>query len=1230
MRTRYAFHVLSAIMILVILLTGLATVSSAGPSEPAQAVTTPSGRVTSIVPPPPQVVEQMQQEGRSLPDLQSYKLSPSPVQPRPLQGNLNLLAILVDFTGTPGTVTNLTVLDNLVFAPPVSTRGSVRDYYDEVTRSNITLVTVNPVNTTGWRASGNTMAFFGAGQYGMGPTFPQNAGGMVAAVLPALDPLIDFSNYDNDGDGEVDTMVVIHAGTGAEWSLNPNHIWSHASAISWMGGSPPTFDGVLVDHYVTVPEYWEPSLVGPSTTDMTVGVICHEIAHGLFGVVDLYDLDVSSLGIGSWGLMSYGDWNGPAKYNSFLGYNVTDGSSPAWPMAWTRLVMGIDTAPLVWWSQSGVLLPPVETTANAAIRLKSDVLAAQEYFLLENRQRITNGYDEWLPSSGLLIWHVDEMQWSIYAGPNNDWECLSFPPNHHCWGFCTSTHYLVSLEQADGQDHLEHNTNYGDTGDPFPGSSGNTAWQPYLTNPVNPESGSWYDSACGTSSCIDITNIHLDTSTPKNAILDINQAACSQDEADLGDAPASWNNYGDTPMTAYFPMPPLPMVQAWFPTVYYYPGSSPHPPGPLHHFCQVDAWLGPPVYPTGEFNADWPPDQDGQTNIIPTNDVADMDSIVGPRGYDDGLVLPVPLAPCNTTSLQYTATVTTQAPYGFPMPRFVNAWFDWNRDGDWGDTISCPGGTQAPEWAVQDEVVSLGPGLHYLSTLPFVASVVIAENTPFEIWMRLSIADMPAAAPGDGRGPFDGYDLGETEDYLLHLFPNLYVTADPPGSVPPGAQIMYHIQNNPVGNVLGVGAVVSDVLPMGIEYVTSIPPGTYDPGSRTVTWNTPIIPGQLDNIDLIVDVTGTPGQVITNTAYLLWGDTLWARAPYVFQIACAPDDPHAEFVWSVPACAGNPVSFTNLSTGTLPIAYAWDLDGDGDTDSTEEHPTWTYGTPGSYTVTLTATNACSQSLVSYPVPVEQPVQGVVIAGPASLLVDQVGFYTATLSPPDAESPWVLWDNGDSTLTTTRSWDTAGQYTLVVTAGNDCGTVVDTFDVLVSGSCISLTGVNIAGPASLQVGEEGIFSASPQPPTATNPIYLWSNGDIGDNTVYSWTVPGTYDVEVTASNCQGVAVSNTVSVLVTNECVSLTAVTIAGPSSLQVGEEGTFNVTPKPPTATNPAYLWSNGLSGSSTTYSWPVAGNYTVTVTGTNCTNVVVQDHFPVVVRDEFRIYLPVVLRAAP
>jgi len=49
------------------------------------------------------------------------------------------------------------------------------------------------------------------------------------------------------------------------------------------------------------------------------------------------------------------------------------------------------------------------------------------------------------------------------------------------------------------------------------------------------------------------------------------------------------------------------------------------------------------------------------------------------------------------------------------------------------------------------------------------------------------------------------------------------------------------------------------------------------------------------------------------------------------------------------------VKFTDLSTGTV-TSWAWDFDGDGITDSTEQNPTHTYVYSGIYTVKLTVSN----------------------------------------------------------------------------------------------------------------------------------------------------------------------------------------------------------------------------------------------------------------------------------
>lgn len=870
--------VLALILMIGLFLGPAPTPLAAGASE-----TQSPNRVTSIVPPPLAVTERLRLQGQALPSFHQLKASPSPVKPRTLQGSVNLLAILVDFSDNGATVTaNLAAFDNLIFAPPVVGRGSVRDYFNAVSYGNVDLVTVNPLSSPGygWQRAPGTYAYYVNGQYGLSGPYPNNAGGMVADVLPLVDPLVDFSNYDNDGDGAVDTLLVIHAGTGAEFSADVNHVWSHASAISLMGGSAyASADGVTVDRYVTVPEgldFLTPGQVTTTSTDMTIGVPCHEIAHGIWGLPDLYDLDLSSNGIGQWGLMSYGDWNGPAKWDPYLGYSITDGSSPALPSAWSRIVAGFDTYYLAFGPTDSSCMVAAESLPGQIYRFKTTALAPQEYFLMENRQQMSGGYDQFLPGSGMIFWHVDEAMWSIYGGPDNNSECRSLP-NPHCWGTCTTSHYLVSVEQADGFDHLEYGTNTGDTGDPFPGSTANTAWQWYWNNPRNPESGSWYGSSCFPDSCLDIYGIYVQP--PFNVCFSIAQASCADAEADLGDAPASVNNYMPQPMTAYPADGPFPYVPAYFPTVFFYP---PLISGPRHHFCQVDSWLGSSV--TGELQADGGPDQDGVNNIDPPSDTPDRDSTSIGWGFDDALPWNIPLANCAQVSLPYTVTVGSTSIF----PRYVNVWLDMNRDGDWGDTLTCPGSLPAPEWAVQDQVLNVGQGVYQMSSPAFLPRITIAEDAAFESWLRISIAEMPAPAPQDGRGPNIGYDLGETEDHHLGLFPTLLKTADLTGDPLPGELITYHIEYQADGNVVAQGVVISDVLSTGLQYVSSSPPGAHNPATRSVVWTTNLVPFQPQTLDLVVRVTGAPSDTITNTAYLLWGNAIWRRSAFDFQVGSFP------------------------------------------------------------------------------------------------------------------------------------------------------------------------------------------------------------------------------------------------------------------------------------------------------------------------------------------------------
>jgi PKD repeat protein len=87
----------------------------------------------------------------------------------------------------------------------------------------------------------------------------------------------------------------------------------------------------------------------------------------------------------------------------------------------------------------------------------------------------------------------------------------------------------------------------------------------------------------------------------------------------------------------------------------------------------------------------------------------------------------------------------------------------------------------------------------------------------------------------------------------------------------------------------------------------------------------------------------------------------------------AQDPPVAAFTAN-PSSGPAPlnVSFTDQSTN-LPTSWAWDFDTDGTVDSTLQNPSFTYGSQGTYTATLTATNAAGSNATSRTISVGAPL-----------------------------------------------------------------------------------------------------------------------------------------------------------------------------------------------------------------------------------------------------------------
>ncbi len=342
----------------------------------------------------------------------------------------NAIVLLVDFEDHPAQV-NASFFDTLMF--DTDTTGTVNDYYNEVSYGNFNITTQDMPSTIGWIRAPRSYSYYVGTNNGMG-NYPYNAQKLVEDVVALADQYVDFSQYTYDSDNYVDGLIIVHSGTGAEFSGSDDDIWSH----KWSTSDSLDVDGVSAYVYSIQPEFWnEPG-------DMTCGVYVHELGHSIFGLPDLYDRDYSSEGLGKWSLMAGGSWNG--------GF----GSSPAHPDAWSRIRMGFVTPIVVESETLNASIPAVENSP-VIYRLQTAGMSSREYFLVENR--LKTGYDYALSSQGLLIYHIDEAMWSYPLQNDNEW----YP------GHTSSGHYLVALEQADALWELEKNEGDADSGDPFPG-----------------------------------------------------------------------------------------------------------------------------------------------------------------------------------------------------------------------------------------------------------------------------------------------------------------------------------------------------------------------------------------------------------------------------------------------------------------------------------------------------------------------------------------------------------------------------------------------------------------------------------------------------------------------------------------------------------------------------------------------------------------------------------------
>ncbi len=302
--------------------------------------------------------------------------------------------------------------------------------------------------------------------------------------------------------------------------------------------------------------------------------------------------------------------------------------------------------------------------------------------------------------------------------------------------------------------------------------------------------------------------------------------------------------------------------------------------------------------------------------------------------------------------------------------------------------------------------------------------------------------------------------------------------------------------------------------------------------------------------------------------------------------------------------------------GQPPHTWAWDF-GDGGTD-TQQNPSHSYLTAGTFTARATATDALgvpgtASVVVKVVTPLSVTIQGLpATLGPAPLTVNVSSAVSGGLAPYTYD-----WDFGDGSqhsqsAADQHTWVTPGVYNVALAVTDSCNnTVTKTLEINAYGPVAPAPTVNFAcGYAPLNVIFNGATTGGVPPYT-----YAWSFGDGGTATLpnpsHSYLAVGNYTAMVTVTDSLGhvgtgsVAVSVTAPLAVTVQGLPATS----GPAPLTVNVSSTVTGGTPPYT-----YDW-NFADGSPNSQSpadqhtWATAGTYAVTLTvGDSCGHTVTAD----------------------
>ena len=339
----------------------------------------------------------------------------------------------------------------------VQSSGSAKKFYQDCSfgQYNPEFTVVGPVTVS------RGYAYYGGNDSSGDDMHPEE---MVAEACQLVNDQVDFSLFDNDGDGDIDFVYIFYAGYQESDGAGNNYIWPHSYELDYyyylstreggLGNAAVMLDGKRLNKYACSGEieYYSKQHDG-------IGTFCHEFGHVL-GLRDHYATDESShKTLGFWDTMDAGPYN-------------NEGNTPPLFSAYEQFFLGWLTPTVISDTGSYSLNPLTQEQkayllcAGGTHNLVGNDPNPTTFYMLENRQN--EGWDEYLPGHGMILTKIKYNY--------NKWRDNEINNTASSMGY--------DLIEADGRAPSSNNEDYyGKATDAFP--AGATSYSGISGYPIN-------------------------------------------------------------------------------------------------------------------------------------------------------------------------------------------------------------------------------------------------------------------------------------------------------------------------------------------------------------------------------------------------------------------------------------------------------------------------------------------------------------------------------------------------------------------------------------------------------------------------------------------------------------------------------------------------------------------------------------------------------------------------